>query len=364
MGSTVAESTIRAGPDRHPGGLEAFDSGSRWNTLGRQTMKAIVVTDRAAGTAGMKLVERPPPQGASLSSLSGANYGDVVVQVHASGFTGDELSWPSTWVDRLGRDRTPSIPGHEVAGVVVALSYGTTGLSVGQRVFGLTDWVRDGTLAEYVAVEARNLAPLPGDVDFAEGAALVMSGLTAWQGLFDHGRLRAGQTVLVHGAAGVVGSMATQLAREAGAYVIGSGRTANRQTALDFGAQEFVDLEKDALEDVGGVDLVLDVLGGDIAKRSAALIRAGGTLVTITGPTEARPAHGLTVDFVVVPDRAQLGEVVQRARDGRVRTNIGKVAALDDAVATFNATERVKGKTIIRVRPPSKAATRGLKPGP
>ena len=154
----------------------------------------------------------------------GANYGDVVVQVHASGFTGDELSWPSTWIDRLGRDRTPSIPGHELAGVVTALSYGTTGLSVGQRVFGLTDWTRDGTLAEYVAVEARNLAPLPGDVDFTEGAALVMPGLTAWQGLFEHGRLRAGQSVLVHGAAGVVGSMATQLAREAGAYVIGTGR--------------------------------------------------------------------------------------------------------------------------------------------
>ena len=176
--------------------------------------------------------------GAARAAGGGAsNYGDVVVQVHASGFTGDELSWPSTWVDRLGRDRTPSIPGHELAGVVTALSYGTTGLSVGQRVFGLTDWVRDGTLAEYVAVEARNLAPLPGDVDFTEGAALVMPGLTAWQGLFEHGRLRAGQSVLVHGAAGVVGSMATQLAREAGAYVIGTGRAGGRQTALDFGAR-------------------------------------------------------------------------------------------------------------------------------
>src|SRR5215470_10911317 len=182
--------------------------------------------------AWIKLVERPEPQGAALASLSGANYGDVVVQVHASGFTGDELSWPSTWIDRLGRDRTPSIPGHELAGVVTALSYGTTGLSVGQRVFGLTDWTRDGTLAEYVAVEARNLAPLPGDVDFTVGAALVMPGLTAWQGLFEHGRLRAGQSVLVHGAAGVVGSMATQLAREAGAYIIGTGRAAGRQTAL------------------------------------------------------------------------------------------------------------------------------------
>ena len=314
-------------------------------------MKAIVVTDQAAGTAGMKLVERPEPQGASLASLSGANYGDVVVQVHASGFTGDELSWPSTWIDRLGRDRTPSIPGHELAGVVTALSYGTTGLSVGQRVFGLTDWTRDGTLAEYVAVEARNLAPLPGDVDFTVGAALVMPGLTAWQGLFEHGRLRAGQSVLVHGAAGVVGSMATQLAREAGAYVIGTGRAAGRQTALDFGAQEFVDLDNDALEDVGGVDLVFDVLGGDIAKRSAGVIRAGGTLVTIAGPTEARPSGGLTIDFVVVPDRAQLSELVQRVRDGRLRTNIGNVAALDEAVSAFNPTERRNGKTIIRVRP-------------
>jgi NADPH:quinone reductase-like Zn-dependent oxidoreductase len=305
-------------------------------------MKAIVVTDQAAGTAGMKLVERPEPQAAM---------NDVVVQVHASGFTWDELTWPSTWTDRLGRDRTPSIPGHEVAGVVTALGYGTRGLSVGQRVFGLTDWTRDGTLAEYVAVEARNLAPLPGDVDFTQGAALVMPGLTAWQGLFDHGRLRAGQSVLVHGAAGVVGSMATQLAREAGAYVIGTGRAAGRRAALDFGAQEFVDLETDALEDVGGVDLVFDVLGGDVAKRSARLIRAGGTLVTIAGPPEARPDDGLAIDFVVEADRAQLSEIVRRVRDGRLRTNIGRVSTLDDAVAAFNATERRAGKTIIRVRP-------------
>ena len=166
-------------------------------------MKAIVVTDQAAGTAGMKLVERPEPQAARLATLSGASYGDVVVEVHASGFTGNELEWPSTWIDRLGRDRTPSIPGHEVAGVVTSLSYGATGLSVGQRVFGLTDWTRDGTLAEYVVVEARNLAPLPADVAFTVGASVAMTGLTAWQGLFDHGRLQAGQSVLVHGAAGI-----------------------------------------------------------------------------------------------------------------------------------------------------------------
>lgn len=305
-------------------------------------MKAIVVTDQAAGTAGMKIMERPDPKAA---------INDVVVQVHAACITGDELSWPATWTDRQDHDRRPSIPGHELAGVVTALGYGTTGLSVGQRVFGLTDWYRDGTLAEYVAVEARNLAPLPGDVDFTVGAALVMPGLTAWQGLFEHGRLQAGQRVLVHGAAGVVGSMATQLAREAGAYVIGTGRADGRKTALDFGAQEFVDLDNDVWEDVGKVDLVFDVLGGDIAKRSAGVIRAGGTLVTIAGPIEVRPAGGLTIDFVVVPDRDQLNAVVQRVREGRLRTNIGHIATLDDAVAAFNSTKRAKGKTIIRVRP-------------
>jgi NADPH:quinone reductase-like Zn-dependent oxidoreductase len=305
-------------------------------------MKAIVVTDQAAGTAGMKLVQRPEPQ---------AEINDVVVRVHASGFVNTELGWPSTWADRLGRDRTPAIPGHELAGVVTALGYGTTGLSVGQRVFGLTDWYRDGTLAEYAAVEARNLAPLPGDVDFTVGASLPISGLTAWQALIVHGRLGAGQRVIAHGAAGAVGSIATQLAREFGAYVIGTGRAADRQRALDFGANEFVDLNSQALEDVGEVDLVLDLIGGDIGKRSARLVRAGGTLVSIVGPIEARPANGLAIDFVVESDRAQLSEIVQRVRDGRLRTNIGTVAPLDDAVRAFNPTERRSGKTIIRVRP-------------
>src|SRR4030081_58171 len=285
-------------------------------------MKAIVVTDQAAGTAGMKLVERPEPPAA---------INDVIVQIHASGFVPTELAWPSTWTDRRDRDRTPSIPGHELAGVVTALGYGTTGLSVGQRVVGLADWDRDGT--------PRGAARLP------------ISGLTAWQGLFQHGRLQAGQSVLAHGAAGAVGSMVTQLAREAGGYVIGTGRAADRQKALDFGAQEFVDLDNDALEHVDGVDLVFDVIGGDIQKRSAGLIRAGGTLVSVVGPVAARPADGLAVGFVVESDRAQLSEIVQRVRDGRLRTNIGNVSTLDDAVVALNPTERRRGMTIIRVRP-------------
>jgi NADPH:quinone reductase-like Zn-dependent oxidoreductase len=305
-------------------------------------MKAIVVIDQAEGTAGMKLMERPQPQPA---------INDVIVQVHASGFVPTELEWPSTWVDRAGRNRTPSIPGHELAGVVTSLGYGTTGLSVGQRVFGLADWHRDGTLAEYMAIESRNLAPLPGDVDFATGASLPISGLTAWQGLFQHGRLRAGQSVLAHGAAGAVGTMVMQLAREAGAYVIGTGRAADRQKALDFGAHEFVDLENDALEDVGKIDLVFDVIGGEIQKRSSGLVKAGGTLVSVVGPVEAKPADALAIDFVVEADRAQLGEIVQRVRDGRLRTNIGSNVSIDDAVAAINSTGRHNGKTIITFRP-------------
>jgi NADPH:quinone reductase-like Zn-dependent oxidoreductase len=290
----------------------------------------------------MTLTERPEPEPA---------INDVVVQIYASGFVPTEMDWPSTWTDRAGRDKTPSIPGHELAGVVTTLGYGTTGLSVGQRVFGLADWHRDGTLAEYVAIEARNLAPLPGDVDFTVGASLPISGLTAWQGLFQHGRLQAGQTVLAHGAAGAVGTMVIQLAREAGAYVIGTGRAADREKALDFGAHAFVDLASDALKDVGSVDLVFDVIGGEVQKQSVALIKPGGTLVSVVGSIEARPTDGLAVDFVVEANRAELGEIVQRVRDGRLRTNIGDVASLDDAVGALNPTARRNGKTVIRLIP-------------
>lgn len=305
-------------------------------------MKAIIVTDETQGTAGMSLTERPDPVPAG---------NDVLVEVHASGFTPNELTWPSAWTDRLERDRTPSIPGHEFAGIVVELGYGTRGLSVGQRVFGLTDWTRDGTLAEYAAVESRNLAPLPGSVSFTDGASLPISGLTAWQGLFDHGRLQAGQTLLVHGAAGGVGAMATQLAQETGAYVIGSGRAADRQAALDVGANEYLDLENDSLSDAGTVDVVFDVIGGEIQVASAGLVRPGGTLVTIAGPPEAVPTGGVAIDFVVEADRRQLAEIVTRFRDGRLSTTIGKIASLNDAVSALNPSEKVKGKTIIQVRP-------------
>ncbi len=241
------------------------------------------------------------------------------------------------------------MPGHELSGVVAELGYGTTGLTVGQRVFGLADWARNGSLAEYTAVEARNLAPLPADIDHTVAAALPISGLTAWQGLFGHARLTAGQTVLIHGAAGAVGSIAVQLAREAGARVIGTGRAAQKDTVLGLGADAFVDLQAGELEGVGEVDVVFDVIGGQILQRSAALVRAGGTLVTIAAPPPVQPDQGRAVFFVVEPDRARLADLAQRVRDGRIKPLTGAVRPLSEAPAAFAPGRRTHGKTIIQI---------------
>jgi NADPH:quinone reductase-like Zn-dependent oxidoreductase len=303
-------------------------------------VRAITVQNREAGVSGLTLADLPHPHAAE---------NDVIVRVHAAGFTRGELDWPATWTDRAGRDRTPSVPGHEVSGVVTELGYGTTGLTVGQRVFGLTDWTRNGSLAEYVAVEARNLAPLPADIDHTVAAALPISGLTAWQGLHTHARVVAGQTVLIHGAAGAVGSIAVQLARDAGARVVGTGRAADRDTVLDLGAHTFLDLESDTWTDAGQVDVVFDVIGGDILDRSASLVRAGGTLVTIVMPPKALPKGGRAVFFVVEPDRARLTDLAARLRDGRLKPVIGAVRPLAEAPAAFAPGKRTPGKTIIRV---------------
>jgi NADPH:quinone reductase-like Zn-dependent oxidoreductase len=291
-------------------------------------MQAITVRDRDAGVGGLSLTDMPYPNAAE---------NDVIVQVHAGGFTPGELDWPSTWVDRAGRDRTPSVPGHELSGVVVELGSGTTGLTVGQRVFGLTDWSRNGCLAEYTAVEARNLAPLPADVDHIVAAALPISGLTAWQGLIDHARLTTGQTVLIHGAAGGVGSIAVQLAREVGARVIGTGRAADRDTALGLGVNAFLDLQADKLEDAGEVDVVFDVIGGQILDRSTALVRPGGTLVTIAMMPTVQPKDGRAIFFVVEPDRSRLADLALRLRDGRLKPIVGAVRPLAEAPAATGA---------------------------
>jgi NADPH:quinone reductase-like Zn-dependent oxidoreductase len=198
-------------------------------------------------------------------------------------------------------------------------------------------------------VEARNLAPLPADIDHTVAAALPISGLTPWEALIDRAHLTTGQTVLIHGAAGGVGSIAVQLAREIGAVVIGTGRAADRETVLGLGVHTFLDLEADTLEDVGEIDAVLDVIGGEILDRSAALVRAGGTLVTTIGEPKVQPKDGRAIFFVVEADRSRLSDLAQRLRDGRLMPIVGEARPLAEAAAAFAPDRHTPGKTIIRI---------------
>jgi NADPH:quinone reductase-like Zn-dependent oxidoreductase len=180
-------------------------------------------------------------------------------------------------------------------------------------------------------------------------AALALPGLTAWQGLFAHAHLVAGQTILVHGAAGAVGSLVVQLARDAGACVIGSGRTEHRDAVLGLGAERFLDLGSDRLEEAGAVDVVFDVIGGEILDRSAQLVRPGGALITIAEPPRVHPEHGRAVFFVVEPDRQALTVLERRVRDGRLRPVVKTVCALAEAASAFDPARRGGGKTIVTV---------------
>ena len=266
--------------------------------------------------------------------------GDVLVEVAACGITHTELDWP-LWTCRAGHHRSSIIPGHEVSGVVAALGFGTAGIAVGDEVFGLTDQLRDGAAAEYVAVEARNVAPKPKTVDHVQAAAVPRAGLTAWQALFDHGKLTEGQPVVIHGAGGAVGSTAVQLARWAGAEVVGTGRSWARPLATELGADRFIALDTDRLEDAAGrADLVFDTIGGEELARSAVLLKPGGTLVSVATQLPAgRDDLGevAVVHFVQESDRRQLVERARLVDDGHLRPQVGAVYPLAGAAEAFSA---------------------------
>lgn len=274
--------------------------------------------------------------------------GDVLVRVHAAGSTPGELDWPSTWTDRLGRPRLPSIPSHEVSGTVAALGFGVARLAVGDAVYGLTDWYRDGAAAEYVAVEARNLARKPERADHVATATLPLAGLTAWQGLFDHGGLTAGQRVIVHGAGGGVGALAVQLAHRAGAHVMATGRGDVRALALGLGADAFLDLDAEALAELPPAALVLDTVGGAPLAHAAQQVAPGGTVVSIVAQP-AVPADRRGVYFVVEPDRTVLAELARALDAGELVATVGRACALEDAAELIAAKQRgeVAGKVVI-----------------
>ena len=313
-----------------------------------ETMRALRIRDRG-GPDELRVEEMTVPAPA---------LDDVLVEVRAASFTPTELDWPSTWVDRTGRDRRPTVPGHEVSGVVAGLGYGAAGFAVGTEVFGLTDWYRDGAAAEYVAVEARNLAPKPASLSHAEAAAATLAGLTAWQALFVHGHLQPGQTVMIHGAGGGVGTYAVQLARAAGARVIGTGRAGARDLVLELGADEFADLsDKGRLGRAEPVELVVDLVGGEPLRRSWRLVRAAGAVVSVVDASVASasaeaPAAGVRgVFFVVEPDSAQLTELARRFDAGELRPVVGRVFDLAAGGHAFGAKQAggVPGKAVLQV---------------
>jgi NADPH:quinone reductase-like Zn-dependent oxidoreductase len=307
-------------------------------------MKAIRIHEPEGleGIDGLVYEEAPDPTPA---------IGDALVRVHAASFTPTELTWPLR-TDRAGHDRGPIIPAHEGSGVVAALGFGAAGLEVGDEVYGLIDGHRDGWAAEYVAIEVRDLAPKPRTVDHVHAAAIPQAALTCWQGLFDHGHLEAGQTVVVLGAAGGVGSMAVQLAHDAGAHVVGTGRESQRDLVIELGADRFVDLEDDQWEDAAGpADVVFDVIGGEVLGRSAAIVRPGGALVTAMLPPETQRDDIRTVHFIREPSRAQLVEVARMVDGGRLRPQVGAVYAVADARDAFMAksTTSIPGKVVLEV---------------
>jgi NADPH:quinone reductase-like Zn-dependent oxidoreductase len=275
--------------------------------------------------------------------------GDALVEVRAASFTPTELLWPLA-TDRAGHPRGPRIPAHEGSGVVVAIGYGTAGVAVGDEVFGLIDGYRDGWAADYVAIEARSLAPKPATVDFVEAAAIPQAALTSWQALFDHGHLEPGQRVLVLGAAGGVGSLAVPLARWKGAHVVGTGRANRRQRVLELGADEFVDVEQDGWEtSIEPVDLVYDIIGGDIAARSAAVVKPGGAIVSVMAPFTVDRTDIRTVDFVRDASGAQLREIARLVDDGTLRPDVSAVYPLADARAAFmdKSKKHIAGKVVL-----------------
>lgn len=301
-------------------------------------MKAIRLHE-PVGVEGLVYEDAPDPEPA---------VGDVLVDVRACGFTASELYWP-IWTDRNGHLRDAVIPGQEVSGVVVGLGFGTTGFEVGDEVYGLTDAYRDGAAAGLIAVEARDLARKPTSVDHVQAAAIPQAALTSWQALFIHGKLTSGQTVIVHGAAGAVGSMAIQLARNAGVRVVATGRAAHRDLALELGADEFVALDDGWEKAIADADVVFDTIGGDVLERSVGIVRSGGALISVVVPPPTTRDDIRTLSFIREQSGAQLAAIAEMVDAGQLRPQVGAVYPLAEGREAFAAksTPGIPGRVVL-----------------
>jgi NADPH:quinone reductase-like Zn-dependent oxidoreductase len=290
-------------------------------------MRAVRLHAPGLGGLGLDEVEAPQP-----------GLGEALVEVHAAAITRDELDWPL--------DRLPAIPSYELSGIVAGVATDVESPTVGEPVYALTPFDRDGAAAEFAVVPASVLAPKPSTLDHVASAAIPLAALTAWQGLFDHGRLEVGQRVLILGAAGGVGHFGTQLARRRGAHVIGTASPSSLEAVREFGAHEAIERP----DSVAPVDLIFDTVGGELLERSPGLVREGGRLVSVS--EEPPAAAGIdAVYFVVEPNRDQLIEIARLVDEGSLRPAIDSVYGLADAKAAFERNEArgKRGKVVILV---------------
>jgi NADPH:quinone reductase-like Zn-dependent oxidoreductase len=295
--------------------------------------------------------------------------GEALVEVHAAAITFAELTWDQTWTTRDGRDRTPTIPSHEVSGTVVGLGPDADGVAVREEVYGLIDFDRDGAAAQYVTLLAAHLAARPRTVSHVDSATLPLAALTAWQALVDHAGLQPGERVLVQGGAGGVGSYAVQLAASLGGAVTATGRAAQRDFILGLGAGTFLASDSaDADADTAaagagpatstpesGFDVVIDTVGGPVLEASYGMTRRGGRLVTLSAPPDADKAAALglrAVFFIVTPDAAELEQLAELVDDGKLRPVLSQTFPLQDGRKAFESATapHPPGKTVLIVR--------------
>jgi len=300
-------------------------------------MRALVLDDRVTLQES-----RPSPNPAE---------GEVLVRVHAAGVIHTELSWVPTWSTPTGAPRPwPVIPGHEFSGEIAGLGAGVVDVGVGDLVYGLNDWYRDGASAEYCVARVADFAAKPAGVDHVHAAATPISALTAWQGLFERGVLAAGQRVLIHGAAGGVGTFAVQLARWRGARVTGTASAANLDFVRSLGADEVIDYRAERFEEVvRDVDVIFDTVGGETLEKSWGLLKPGGRLITVAASGEQTTDERIRAAyFIVEPSRTQLAEIARLIDADALRPVVGAVFPLAEARQAYQHKPR-NGKVVLRV---------------
>lgn len=281
--------------------------------------------------------------------------GEALVEVHAAGITFAELTWDLSWTTKDGQDRTPIIPSHEVSGMVAGLGPGADSVTVGEDVYGLIEFDRDGAAAEFVTLPAAHLAAKPKSVSHAEAATLPLAALTAWQALVDHAALEPGERVLVQGGAGGVGGYVVQLAAILGGMVTATGRAEDRDLVSHLGAVSYLAIDEDKAAAPEKFDVVIDTVGGPVLDASYGLARQGGRLVTLSAPPDAQRAADGGVHamfFVVTPDAVELARLAELVDEGKLRPLLSQAFPLSDGRLAFESVTKPRppGKTVLSVQ--------------